>query len=491
MAMKDKQINHTKLLSGLYTINRWWDGKEVPKSIKRAEYRRRDFYTIKKKIEKSKRPIIPIYGPRQVGKTTITGQLIDYLLKNRVKEPEQILYFSLDMASISSDMENIIEDAITLYEENILKESFENTEKQVYIFIDEIQKAKDWPEKLKYYEGTYSNLKFIVTGSISTLIDKNARETLVGRIDPYLLLPFKYIEYVSKEGILDKDTELDLSRALKRALKETVSGEKENFFSTATKIKARLESKKPELMSQKDEYLLKGGYPGIIDDDYATSFSILDEDLKNTLSDIRRVYNLSSEKNLLKLLEIIAYSSGKSLNIQNVSEKTGISRTTLYNYLDYLENFFLVDRSEKFSRTPMKNYKKKKFYITDPGILNTLNNTMSRKTLENTDEMGRIVQTTAYTMSKRLQYFLSDYQNAEVNFRDKDGEVDLIMATPRYEVPIEVKNGDTRKKQLKGMKKFLKSSKKAKIGIALNNSDVLDKEGRIIHLPLWLYLFMI
>ena len=486
-------MDDSKLLSGLYSINRWWEGDEVPKSIKRADYRRRDFHTIKKKICNSDRPIVPVYGPRQVGKTTVSGQIIEYLLDSEVDQPEQILYFSLDMASISSDMENIIEDALTLYEENVLGESFETTDKEVYVFIDEIQKAPNWPDKLKHFEGTYSNLNFVITGSISTLIDEDARETLVGRLDSYLLLPVKYIEYVGRREILDKDDELGLSEELKTALKQDAMGEDESFYKTARGVKAELESKKPELMQVKDEYLLKGGYPGIMEKNYADAFGMLDEDLQNTLSDIKRVYNVSSEQKLLKLLEIVAYSSGKSLNIQNVAEKTGIGRSTIYDYLDYLENFFLIDRSEKFSRTPLKNYNKKKFYISDPGILSTLNNTLSERTLDNNQEMGRIVQTTAYTMSKRLQYYLSDYQNAEVHFRDKNGEVDLLMASPRYEIPVEVKNGDPRGKNLKGLRNFVENSDKAKFGIALNNSDVLEKEedNAIIHFPLWLYLFMI
>ena len=486
-------MDDSKLLSGLYSINRWWEGDEVPKSIKRADYRRRDFHTIKKKICNSDRPIVPVYGPRQVGKTTVSGQIIEYLLDSEVDQPEQILYFSLDMASISSDMENIIEDALTLYEENVLGESFETTDKEVYVFIDEIQKAPNWPDKLKHFEGTYSNLNFVITGSISTLIDEDARETLVGRLDSYLLLPVKYIEYVGRREILDKDDELGLSEELKTALKQDAMGEDESFYKTARGVKAELESKKPELMQVKDEYLLKGGYPGIMEKNYADAFGMLDEDLQNTLSDIKRVYNVSSEQKLLKLLEIVAYSSGKSLNIQNVAEKTGIGRSTIYDYLDYLENFFLIDRSEKFSRTPLKNYNKKKFYISDPGILSTLNNTLSERTLDNNQEMGRIVQTTAYTMSKRLQYYLSDYQNAEVHFRDKNGEVDLLMASPRYEIPVDVKNGDPRGKNLKGLRNFVDTSDKAKFGIALNNSDVLETQAAnaIIHFPLWLYLFMI
>lgn len=484
-------MDDSKLLSGLYSINRWWEGEPVPKSIKKVEYRRRDFHTIKKKVCNSDRPIIPVYGPRQVGKTTVSGQLIEYLLENKVQEPEQILYFSLDMASISSDMENIIEDALTMYEENVLGESFETTDKQIYVFIDEIQKTPNWPNKLKHFEGTYSNLKFVITGSISTLIDEDARETLVGRLDSYLLLPVKYIEYVGRREILGKNNELGLSGELKNALKEDAMGGDESFYKTAVSVKAELESKKPKLMQVKDEYLLKGGYPGIMEKDYADAFGMLDEDLQNTLSDIKRVYNVSSEQKLLKLLEIVAYSSGKSLNIQNIAEKTDIGRSTIYDYLDYLENFFLIDRSEKFSRTPLKNYNKKKFYISDTGILNTLNNTLSERTLENNQEMGRIVQTTAYTISKRLQYYLSDYQDADVYFRDKNGEVDLLLASPRYEIPIEVKNGDPRGKNLKGLRNFVENSDKAEFGIALNNSDVLEKERDIIHFPLWLYLFMI
>ena len=52
-----------------------------------------------------------IVGPRQVGKTTLLGQMKDYLIKQNQINPDSLFYFNLDLTkdlSLFSEQENII-----------------------------------------------------------------------------------------------------------------------------------------------------------------------------------------------------------------------------------------------------------------------------------------------------------------------------------------------------------------------------------------------
>jgi len=63
-------------------MNTWWNDEPVPDSIYES-HRRRDFYELFVKVT-SDREILTVRGPRQVGKTTIVGQMIDELLPEEV-----------------------------------------------------------------------------------------------------------------------------------------------------------------------------------------------------------------------------------------------------------------------------------------------------------------------------------------------------------------------------------------------------------------------
>lgn len=84
-------------------MNTWWNDEPVPDSIYES-HRRRDFYELFVKVT-SDREILTVRGPRQVGKTTIVGQMIDELLPEEVSrhekemmqsphEPKTILYLN-------------------------------------------------------------------------------------------------------------------------------------------------------------------------------------------------------------------------------------------------------------------------------------------------------------------------------------------------------------------------------------------------------------
>lgn len=485
-------MDDTRLLTLLTRLNTWWDGEPVPDTLLKAEHRRRDFYTIRAQLEGDRR-IVTIRGPRQVGKTTLCGQLIEDLLSSPTPPaapPERILYVTADNSQILSNPENVIRDSIEVYEQYVLEDVISNVDGPVFVFVDEIQKIDDWAAVLKYYVDTYSNIRFVVTGSVSTLIKEDASETLVGRLEERIMMPMKCIDHVRYEDILDEETVYDHSTDIRDALKTGVrEDDPDGFVVELTGFYGRHEEAIPSLNACKDQYLLKGGYPGVLDDEPVDAYGKLDTDLRTTvMGDLATVYDVQKPRKVLRVLSLIMESTTAKLNVRNIADTAEISRNTVERYLDYLEEFFLISRCRRYTTSEYSSSGHPKIYLQDVGLYNTLAGTMAEETLQNGEKMGPILETAVLDHARRLQFALSDTQSSEVAYWDKRGEVDFVLSNPDYVLPIEVKNGDTTRSDLRGLENFIEESA-ATFGLAVNNSNVFTQSGQIIHLPAWLFFF--
>jgi len=484
-------MNGADLLTLLNRMNLWWKGDEVQDSLKKADHRRRDFYKIRERLMTSSRPILTIRGPRQVGKTTLCGQLIESLLTEDGIPEDRILYLTIENSAILSDPEGVIEEAIETFKTNILQKDFRDIDGTIYIFVDEVQKSPDWADTLKYYTDTYANLQFVATGSISTLIKSDAGDTLIGRMDDRVMMPMKFIEYIRYESIIEQETIYEESTELRSKFEESVKeGNSTALKGALSRFFGLYENKKPQLKRLKNEYLLKGGYPGVLNESVSDAYSVLDTDLRNTVTgDLANVFQVEKPEKVLRVLSLLAASTGSKVSKSSVADAAGVSRQTVDSYFNHLDEFYLISRCPKYSGSEYSSGGLPKIYLQDGGIYNALNGTLAESTLENPDKMGPIFETAVCDHSRRLQFFLSDAQNADIYYSDSGGEVDFILEGNEYLVPIEVKNGDSTSRSLRGLKKFVED-RDLDFGICVNNSDVLDHEDDVIHIPAWIYFFL-
>lgn len=484
-------MNDANLLALLNRMNLWWEGGDVQQSLKKADHRRRDFYKIRERLMTSSRPILTIRGPRQVGKTTLCGQLIESLLTEDGIPGDQILYLTIENSAILSDPGGVIEEAIETFKTNILQRDFRDIDGTIYIFIDEVQKAPNWADTLKYYTDTYANLQFVATGSISTLIKSDAGDTLIGRMDERIMMPMKFIEYIRYESVIDEEIIYDESTELRSKFEESVKQ------GTSTPLKGALsrffglyENKKPQLKRLKDEYLLKGGYPGVLNESIPSAYPVLDTDLRNTVrGDLANVFQVEKPEKVLRVLSLLTASTGSKVSKSSIADAAGVSRQTVDSYFNHLDEFYMINRCPKYSGSEYSSGGLPKIYLQDVGVYNALNGTLAESTLENPDEMGPIFETAVCDHSRRLQFFLSNAQNADIYYSDSGGEVDFVLEGTDYLVPIEVKNGDSTSRSLRGLKQFV-DDRGADFGICVNNADILDHEDDIIHIPAWIYFFL-
>ncbi len=413
----------------LAKFNEWWATKKV-KTSSLKPHKRPLFFDIQKYIKN--RQILLITGLRRVGKTTLIYQLIQHLLDEKTKSL-QIVYFSFDEEIADFD------DLIKTYEEKVLKRKIQD--EKIYIFLDEIQKCKNWQNKIKISYDLYPNIKFIISGSASVQISKKAKESLAGRIFDFLLEPLAFKEFLEWKNI-----DID---------------------------KKKLELFSRDIMPLFYDYLRKGGFPEIIDEED-------DEKIKNYIKnnvierviyrDLPEEFGIKDYELLKTLIEMIATEPGMIINYDALSRNLKKNKKTIIDYFFYLQYAMLIKIVANYRKGFLISSRKmKKAYIANTTISFALvENFYSDSFLEKIAENFAIIET-----------------NAKHYYRNKY-EVDIILKKGKKIMPIEAKYG---KIEINSMLKFL-SEFKLKKAIILTK-DIFDKKivnkKKILLVPLWAF----
>lgn len=407
-----------------FALNPWWEGKDFKVGIWRQSY-------LDKLLRNFERKQIEILvGSRRVGKTTLLKQIIKKLLGKGVKK-ENIFYISCDYAKAIG---------IPLFDHlNYFRQIFgHKREKKVYLFLDEVQESPEWQVQLKtLYDN--ENLKIVCSGSTSALIKAHGGK-LTGRQISTIVYPLDFQEFLNFRGVKPSYSEGYL------------------------------------LESQVEEFLNIGGYPENVLSPSQDYLSSLLEDI--FLRDILRNYpvkNLGLMKDLFKLL---ASSLGSRVSFHKLAKVLGASLDTVKDYVDYLENVFLVRKLNKWTTSySEKTYSQKKIYLNDNGF---------KTLLTGSQDLGAKAENAAFWhLSKEFEIGY---------FAESAREVDFIAGDFAAPLPVEVKY-TTQKNELEenlgGLKLFLTrypKVKKAKMVTQNIESKIRYQNTCIEVVPLWQFL---
>jgi len=395
------------------------------------------FNDIVKEIESKQ--IISLIGLRRTGKTTILKQVIDHLIKSKKVKREYILFYSFD------EEQPKIEEIVTEYETKLGKELL-CIKDRIYIFLDEIQKLKNWQNQVKYYYDNYQNIKFFVSGSSSLFIKKHTQESLAGRIYEFVLNPLSFEEFLIFKN---KGQMLKKKRLFEDTLKkEFLSYQKRQFI---------------EIIDENEERVAK----------YIKTMIE-----KIVYQDIPKIFPIENEELLMRILKIIASNPGMLSDYGSLSKELGISRVTLSNYFFYLNESFLIKKLYNFSRNMLTSEKKmKKFYLTTTSFFPFLNNKI--------DE------------SKLIENLIVAFVDAKFFWRTPQKyEIDVILKEKSKIIPIEVKYKEyISKKDTKNLLRFCEKfnvEEAVMITQSKSNEEIFKlKSGnkiRIKFIPAWKFL---
>jgi len=331
-------------------------------------YNRKNYIS---KLEQWKdKPIIKILtGIRRSGKSTIMLLFIERLKKLRVPK-KQILYInkeSLEFEFIRSYRE--------LYD--YVKNHFAKLNKKLYLLIDEVQYIESW-EKAVVSLFSENIADIYLSGSNSELLSSDLATLLSGRYIEIRVLPLTFSEFLifrNKSSFNDKD------------------------FS---------------------DYLMFGGMPGIHHLQWESSVifeylnSIFDTII---LKDIVKRYNIRNvaflEKIILFIFDNISqiFSAKRVIDfLRNEGRKTNIE--TVYNYIKYLENSFIINRVPRFDIKGKRFLEvREKYFLTDIGLRHAL--TGYRK-----NDINQLLENILFIELKKRNYkiYVGQLNNAEIDF---------------------------------------------------------------------------
>lgn len=317
-----------------------------------------------------KKEVLVITGMRRTGKTTILKYLFSQIdSKNKVLLDLQNILEQKIFDEI--DFNNILDN---------LKFYSINKDKKIYIFIDEIQFMPKVTNAIKYLYDHY-NIKFVVTGSSSFYLKNYFPESLAGRKVIFELYPLNFREF-----LIFKDVKCEFL---------------ESFVEKANS-KNRIVYEK--LKNYYSEYLKFGGFPQVV----------LENDInqkKNILKDIFNSYfqidilSLSDFKkidSLKKLIFLLLERVGSKLDITKLASLTGVSRDSIYTYLNLLEGSYFIYLISPFTTNKDREVSgTKKIFICDTGILNLISQVSHGNILENAVFMNLLKYGTINYFQKR------------------------------------------------------------------------------------------
>jgi hypothetical protein len=261
---------------------------------------------------------------------------------NFSNELEKSLYVSLD--SIGFNNRNLVDLA-----DQFVKKGGK------YLFLDEVHKYTNWAQELKNIYDDYPELKVVFTGS-SLLEILNARADLSRRAIVYHMQGLSFREYLSLE------TGQHFERV---SLKQILEG----HLAASTLINATI---KP--FQYFENYLKNGYYPFYKEQPEFYTQRL--EEIVNMMLEIElpllRGVDLGYIHKVKQLLAIISESVPFIPNVSNLSDKMGINRATLMNYLHYLAEIGLTINLYKEAKGNSKLQKPSKIYLENTNLMYVL-----------------------------------------------------------------------------------------------------------------------
>ena len=309
--------------------------------------------------------IVTIYGPRQVGKTTLAKKILR-------KHGSEKGYFNCDIPSVAHSFQTP--------EPLLLNRIFD---KAKIIVIDEAQRINNIGITLKIIHDTIPDVQVIATGSSSFQLRNNVNEPLTGRSIEFLLLPFSLNELRHLYSPHEIDTLLPF-------------------------------------------YMRYGLYPEIVTKGESDA-EMLISDLasKYLYKDILEFESLRKPELLTNLLQLIAFQLGAEVSRNELASKLNTSRETIERYLDLLEKAFVIYRLKPLSRNQRKEIaRKEKIYFYDTGIRNSIISAF--QALDFRNDVGSLFEN--FMIAERLKYLQLQKERRNLWFwRTHDGkEIDYI-----------------------------------------------------------------
>lgn len=359
------------------------------------DYIRKQYHTLKARIQEPRRFMQVLAGPRQVGKSTLVGQVLQDIS----------IPYSLEVADAVEPKDS---DWIRRVWEGARTTMMLRGESERLLVIDEIQKIDNWSEMVKreWDEDTrkHVNLKVVLLGSSRLLLKRGLTESLAGRFELIRLGHWSYQEMHDAFGVT------------------------------------------------LDEYIYFGGYPGaahMIGDEKRWRKYIKDSLVTPAIEkDVLMTSNIYKPALMKQLFEL---GCGYSAEILSLTKMMGQLQdagnvTTLASYLEILDQCALLTGLQKYANDDArKRGSIPKYQVYNNALLTAYKGRSFQTDRMDTMSWGRWVESAVgahlLSMAEEADYQVYYWRESAKSKGEKDMEVDFIIVNDGEVTAIEVKSG--------------------------------------------------
>lgn len=337
----------------------------------------RNEYLIKVLRFSQNRLVKVLVGQRRTGKSYLLRQIANQLIQSGVPA-QNTFYINKEFVEFDFLLDY---KALALLVDAYKKEL--NPIGKVYLFIDEIQTIEGWERLVDSYSQDFTDsYELFISGSNSKMLSGELATLLSGRYVSFQIFPFSFPEFCQFKQV--QQSKLSYLEYLQ-------TGALPELFHLP-----EVETKRHYISAIKDTVLLR---------DIIQRYSIKDARL---LEDIF-VYLVNNASNLVSISSIVNYFKSKN-------RKTNYE--TVANYIQYIENTFLVHRAERYNIKGMEIVSGTcKYYINDLAFKNYLYSGFGYG-------LGYLLENAVFLQLRQAEYevFVGTTRRGEIDFVAKKAE---------------------------------------------------------------------
>lgn len=322
--------------------------------------------------------VVALTGVRRSGKSTITLQLIEDLIKSGVR-PENTVYINFEEPNFSGDLNlNFLGKIFDAYLE------FYNPSGRVYLFLDEIQLVAGWERFAASLYDRKAKVKIFITGSSSKLLRGEISTLLSGRYVSEIIYPLSFREFLDFKNV-----------------------------KYAPLIKS------PKFFNYLREYTEFGGFPRAVTEQNEYNRKIILTEYFNSIleKDIILRHKIKNTRDIKEIINFTFANVSGQASSYKIQKDFGISSQNVRRYFEYFAEAYLLQFAPFFAYSVKKQtYNPQKVFAIDSGLRNAVSFKFS-------EDVGKILENIVFIefLRRKMSPYYWQNDKTEIDFVMRDG----------------------------------------------------------------------
>lgn len=441
----DLQIPPREVQRRFAVDNPWWRAGQGIDPEEKGWPRRAYFAQFANLVRNADvRRAVVLIGPRRVGKTVMLKHLVAQLPDNGVAGT-QLLFLSLDTPLYSGrSLESLVQMFADLHQHP--------DSQPLWVLFDEVQYLKDWEVHLKSLVDTYPRIRFVASGSAAAALRMKSRESGAGRFTEFILPPLTFAEYLKFAGQEDS------------LIRDALTPDERPRDRAPGYLTTDIHALNVEFIN----YLNYGGFPEAVMNPVvrANPARFLRQDIvdKVLLKDLPSLYGIGDTQELNRFFNVLAFNTGNELSLEDLSRHSGITKTKLSDYLEYLEAAYLIRRVHRIDDNARRMQRARTFkvYLTNPSIRAAL---FGMATADD-EAMGSLAETAVWSQWLHSAEVSRSLHYARWKAGRQDLEVDIVSLDARTQKPrfaVEIKWSDRPPKAINELRGIIELARRHRL----------------------------